>query len=106
MTKRHARILAPVICLMGVTFTPVSKSKLENYKAKQIEYSERLGDNGSNNFNLAERYENAQAEYMYYREKFNRNHNIDFNKQIEDLRKRRERYLNLTEEYASTLDVL
>lgn len=106
MTKRHARILAPVICLMGVTFTPVSKSKLDNYKSKQIEYSEKLKDNGSNNFNLAERYEDAQAEYMYYKEKFNRSHNINYNKQIEDLRKRREKYLNIAEEYASALDVL
>lgn len=104
MTKRHARILAPVICLMGVTFTPVSKSKLENYKSKQIEYSERLRDYGSNNFNIADKYEKAQSEYMYYREKFNQNINLD--KQIEELRKRREKYLNLTEEYASALDVL
>lgn len=111
MTNKRARILAPVVCLMGVTFTPISKSKLENYKSKQIEYSEKLKNHKEfvgmceeykNDYtNLADKYEQIQADYISYKKKFNENRNL--NKELADLKKKREKYLNLIEEYSAKL---
>ena len=115
MIKKYV-ILIPVLIvgIAGVIFTPVSASDLDDYKKKQIEYNEKkknhedfvqMSEEYKEDYSdLAMRYEQAQNEYKLYKEKYNSN--IDLNKELSELLEKRDRYLNLIEEYSSQLDNL
>lgn len=115
MIKKYVRLIPVLIVgIAGVIFTPVSASDLDDYKKKQIEYNEKkknhedfvqMSEEYKEDYSdLAMRYEQAQNEYKLYREKYNSN--IDLNKELNELLEKRDRYLNLIEEYSSQLDNL
>lgn len=115
MIKKYVRLIPVLIVgIAGVIFTPVSASDLDDYKKKQIEYNEKkknhedfvqMSEEYKEDYSdLAMRYEQAQNEYKLYKEKYNSN--IDLNKELNELLEKRDRYLNLIEEYSSQLDNL
>lgn len=114
MTKKNAIIIAIVACVLGIIFIPISNSKLENYKKKEAEYNELKKDHEEfvqmcekykdDYDNLSKKYEQIQEDYKSYKEKFNKN--TDLNKELEELTKKKEKYLNLIEEYSSKLSNL
>lgn len=115
MIKKYVRLIPVLIVgIAGVIFTPVSASDLDDYKKKQIEYNEKkknhedfvqMSEEYKEDYSdLAMRYEQAQNEYKLYKEKYNSN--IDLNKELSELLEKRDRYLNLIEEYSSQLDNL
>lgn len=61
------------------------------------EYKEDYSD-------LAVRYEQTQNEYKLYKEKYNSN--TDLNKELNELLNKRDKYLNLIEEYSYKLENL
>ena len=115
MIKKYIRLIPVlVVWIAGVIFTPVSKSDLDGYKKKQIEYDEKNKNNEDfvkinegykkDYSDLAMRYEQSQNEYQLYREKYNSN--INLNREVNELLGKRDKYLNLIEEYGSQLDNL
>ncbi len=115
MIKKYVRLIPVLIVgIAGVIFTPVSASDLDDYKKKQIEYNEKkknhedfvqMSEEYKEDYSdLAMRYEQAQNEYKLYKEKYNSS--IDLNKELNELLEKRDRYLNLIEEYSSQLDNL
>lgn len=115
MIKKYVRLIPVLIVgIAGVIFTPVSASDLDDYKKKQIEYNEKkknhedfvqMSEEYKEDYSdLAMRYEQAKNEYKLYKEKYNSN--IDLNKELNELLEKRDRYLNLIEEYSSQLDNL
>ena len=115
MIKKYVRLIPVLIVgIAGVIFTQVSASDLDDYKKKQIEYNEKkknhedfvqMSEEYKEDYSdLAMRYEQAQNEYKLYKEKYNSN--IDLNKELSELLEKRDRYLNLIEEYSSQLDNL
>ena len=50
------------------------------------------------------RYEQAQNDYRSYKEKYNSN--TDLNKELNELLNKRDKYLNLIEEYSSKIEYL
>lgn len=115
MIKKYIKTI-PVLLLglAGITFTPVATDHLDDYKKKQVEYNEKkknhedfvqISEEYKENYSdLAMIYEQTQNEYKLYREKYNSN--TDLNKELNELLKKRDKYLNLIEEYSSQLDSL
>lgn len=109
--KKYTKIIpALIVGIAGITFSPVSAVHLDDCKKKQIEYSEKKKNN--NGFeqmdkpredysDLAIRWEDAQNEYKYYREKYMKN--MERNKELNELLSKRDRYLNLIEEYSEKI---
>lgn len=115
MIKKYIRLIPVLIVgIAGIIFTPVSTSDLDDYKKKQIEYNEKkknhegfvqMSEEYKEDYSdLAMRYEQTQNEYKLYREKYNSN--TDLNKELNELLKKRDKYLNLIEEYSYQLDSL
>ena len=103
-----------LIVLISVTFTPISRSKLAIYKQKEIEYNERKkqpddfvemceGYKADYN-NLIEEYDEITQNFNSYKEKYNANK--DLNRELNELKSKKEKYLNLIEEYTKQLENL
>ena len=115
MIKKYVRLIPVLIVgIAGIIFTPVSTSDLDDYKKKQIEYNEKkrnhedfvqMSEEYKEDYSdLAVRYEQTQNEYKLYKEKYNSN--TDLNKELDELLSKRDKYLNIVEEYSSQLDSL
>lgn len=115
MIKKYVKLIPVLIVgIVGIIFTPVSTSDLDDYKMKQIEYNEKkenhedfvqMSEEYKEDYSdLAVRYEQTQNEYKLYKEKYNSNK--DLNKELNELLNKRDKYLNLIEEYSSKLDNL
>lgn len=115
MIKKYIKTI-PVLLLglAGITFTPVSTDNIDDYKKKQTEYSEnkknhedfvKMTEEYKDDYSdLVERYEQTENEYRLYKEKYNSN--SDLNKELNQLVDKRDKYLNLIEEYSNELDNL
>lgn len=115
MIKKYVRLISVLIVgIVGIIFTPVSTSDLDDYKKKQIEYNEKKKNHEDfvqmceeykeDYSDLAVRYEQTQNEYKLYKEKYNSN--TDLNKELNELLNKRDKYLNLIEEYSYKLENL
>ena len=115
MIKKYIKTI-PVLLLglAGITFTQVSTDNIDDYKKKQTEYSEnkknhedfvKMTEEYKDDYSdLVERYEQTENEYRLYKEKYNSN--SDLNKELNQLVDKRDKYLNLIEEYSNELDNL
>lgn len=115
MIKKYIKTI-PVLLLglAGITFTPVATDHLDDYKKKQVEYNEKkknhedfvqISEEYKENYgDLVVRYEQAQNDYMSYKEKYNSNTNL--NKELNELLNKRDKYLNIIEEYSSKIEHL
>ena len=117
MTAKNIKktgLLVCLVCLLAIIFTPISKSKLENYKKKEREYEHLKNSNDAfvemceeykNDYdNLSKKYEKLEKEYQLYKEKYNENRNLE--KELEELKIKKDKYEKLIEEYSSNLDNL
>ncbi|CDA10401.1 hypothetical protein [Intestinibacter bartlettii] len=103
-----------LIVLISVTFTPISRSKLAIYRQKEIEYNERKKQHDefvemcegykADYNNLIEEYDEITQNFNSYKEKYNANK--DLNRELNELKSKKEKYLNLIEEYTKQLENL
>ena len=113
MMKKYLIIFA-VICITGIVFAPISNKKLESYKQKEIEYNSQKKSHEefvqmceeykADYNNLSKKYDKIQEDYKLYKEEYNKDKNQK--KELEELTKKKEKYINLIKEYSSGLDNL
>ena len=115
MTKKHGVIVLGVaLTIITVTtankFTLIPKGELSKYEKQQIEYNElkqhskeftEMVEGYKKNYNnLEKKYEQTKKDYEKYKEETN----IDLNKELEDLKNKKEKYTNLINEYSQKLN--
>lgn len=113
--RKHTKILSVLIVwVTGLIFTPISSSHADDYKRRQIEYSEKkkndkdwIQSNKEDKYefcDLATRYEEAENEYRACRERFN--NSLNSNNELEKFLNKRRDYLNIMEEYSERVEAL
>ena len=103
-----------VIIVLMLICTPISRDELAKYKQKEAEYYEKesqyeefvdINENyDTDYYELSERYNQLKQEFDLFKESYNEN--TDLNKKLEDLEYKKQKYLNLIEEYSSKLENL
>lgn len=103
-----------VVIVLMVICTPISRDELAKYKQKEAEYYEKerqyeefidINENyDTDYYELSERYNQLKQEFDLFKESYNEN--TDLNKKLEDLEYKKQKYLNLIEEYSSKLENL
>ena len=113
--KRTLCGLVPIVVIvLMVICTPISRDELAKYKQKEAEYYEKerqyeefidINENyDTDYYELSERYNQLKQEFDLFKESYNEN--TDLNKKLEDLEYKKQKYLNLIEEYSSKLENL